>query len=214
MVGFNRRFAPTTARVRELLAGSPGPLVVYVRANAGYAPPESWVHDPQEGGGRLIGEACHFVDLIQYLTGELPTEVHVVPTQGENGPALHDNVVINLRLDNGSAGCIVYTSAGDKSFPREYVEVFGNGAVAVIDNFKGMRFVRGGRTQKKRGWEVDRGHVAEMRAFVEAARNGGPSPVEFREYLATTLVTFAMIESIRRRAPVAVDVDGFLAESL
>ncbi|MDH4138608.1 MAG: Gfo/Idh/MocA family oxidoreductase, partial [Anaerolineae bacterium] len=212
MVGFNRRFAPTTARVREFLAGSPGPLVVYVRANAGYAPPESWVHDPQEGGGRLIGEACHFVDLIQCLTGGLPTEVHAVPVKAQTGPALHDNVVINLRLNNGSAGCIVYTSAGDKSFPREYVEVFGNGAVAVIDNFREMRFVQGGRTQRKRGWEVDRGHVAEMRAFLEAARNGGPSPVAFREYVATTLTTLAMIESIRRRAPVAVDVDGFLAD--
>jgi len=212
MVGFNRRFAPTAVRVRELLAGLPGPFVVYVRANAGYVPPESWVHDRGQGGGRIIGEVCHFVDLIQYLTGGLPTEVHVVPVEGEAGSALHDNVVINLRLNNGSAGCIVYTSAGDKAFPREYVEVFGNGVVAVIDNFKAMRFVRGGRTRRKRSWGVDRGHVAEMRAFVEAVRNGGPPPVEFREYVATTLATFAMMESIRRRAPVAVDVDGFLAD--
>ena len=214
VVGFNRRFAPTTVQVRQLLAKSPGPFVVYVRANAGYVPPESWVHDPEQGGGRIIGEVCHFVDLIQYLTGGLPTEVHVVPGEGETGPALHDNVVINLRLDNGSAGCIVYTSAGDKAFPREYVEVFGSGVVAVIDNFKGMRFVHGSRTQRKRSWEVDRGHVAEMRAFVEAVRNGGPSPVSLWEYVATTLATFAMMESIRRRAPVAVDVEGFLADTL
>jgi predicted dehydrogenase len=219
IVGFNRRFAPTAVRVRELLAGprlspskSPGPFVVYVRANAGYVPPESWVHDPEQGGGRIIGEVCHFVDLIQYLTGGLPTEVYVVPAEEETGPRLHDNVVINLRLDNGSAGCIVYSSAGDKAFPREYVEVFGNGVVAAIDNFKTMRFVHGGRKQKRWGWEVDRGHVAEMWAFVEAIRSGGPSPVSLREHIATTLATFAMMESIRRRAPVAVDVDGFLAD--
>jgi predicted dehydrogenase/threonine dehydrogenase-like Zn-dependent dehydrogenase len=212
MVGFNRRFAPTAVRVRELLAGSPGPFIVSVRANAGYVPPESWVHDPKEGGGRIIGEVCHFVDLIQYLTGGLPIEVHVVPAERGAGPALHDNVVINLRLDNGSSGCIVYSSGGDKSFPREYVEVFGNGAAAVIDNFKTMQFVRAGKKKKMRTWGVDRGHAAEMKTFVDAVRTDGPAPVEFREYVATTLATFAMMESIRRKAPVAVDVDGFLRD--
>jgi len=212
IVGFNRRFAPTAVRVRELLAGSPGPFIVYVRANAGYVPPESWVHNAEEGGGRIIGEVCHFVDLIQYLTGGLPIEVHVVPAERGAGPALHDNVVINLRLDNGSSGCIVYSSSGDKSFSREYVEVFGNGAAAVIDNFKTMQFVRAGKKKKTRAWGVDRGHAAEMKAFVDAVRSGSPAPVELREYVATTLATFAMMESIRRKAPVAVDVDGFLRD--
>ena len=212
MVGFNRRFAPTAVRVRELLAGSPGPFIVYVRANAGYVPPESWVHDPAEGGGRIIGEVCHFVDLIQYLTGGLPIEVHVVPAERGAAPALHDNVVINLRLDNGSSGCIVYSSGGDKSFPREYVEVFGNGVAAVIDNFKTMKFVRAGKKKKMRAWGVDRGHAAEMKAFVDAIRKGGQAPVAFREYVATTLATFAMMESLRQKAPVAVDADGFLRD--
>jgi len=212
MVGFNRRFAPTTKFVQEHLRGGTGPLVVHCRCNAGYIPPDSWVHDPTQGGGRIIGEVCHFVDLIQALTGGLPVEVYVAAAGGSHAD-LDDNITVSLELDNGSVASIVYAAGGDKSFPREYVEVFGQGAVATIDNFKSASFTQAGRTSRKRGWfSVDRGHVNELRTFFRHLREGRPQPVPMREYVATTLATFAMERSIREGKPIKVDVDSFLRE--
>ena len=212
MVGFNRRFAPTTRYIQERFEGGKGPLVVHCRCNAGYIPPDSWVHDPEQGGGRIIGEVCHFVDLIQALTGGLPVEVYVAAAGGAHAD-LHDNISVSLKLDNGSVGSIIYTAGGDKSFPREYVEAFGRGAVATIDNFKSATFTQAGRTSRKRGWVgVDRGHVDELKAFFQHLRDGKPQPVPMREYVATTLATFAMERSIREGKPVEVKLGSFLCE--
>jgi polar amino acid transport system substrate-binding protein len=214
MVGFNRRFAPTTEFVRVRLQSGTGPLVVHVRCNAGFIPPDSWVHDPVEGGGRIIGEVCHFVDLVQALTGELPTEVHVAAAGGAYAE-LHDNLAVSLTLDGGSVASIVYAAGGDKSFPREYVEVFGRGAAATIENFKAASFTQSGKTAKKRSWlSVDRGHVGELDTFIGYLRAGKSQPVSLREYVATSLTTFAMEESITSGQPVMVDTDSFLREIL
>lgn len=211
MVGLNRRFAPTTQFVRERLANGTGPLVAHCRCNAGYVPPDSWVHDPQQGGGRIMGEVCHFVDLIHALTGGLTEEVHVAAAGGAQA-GLRDNLAVSLTLDNGSVGSIVYAAGGDKSFPREYVEVFGRGAVGVIENFRSARLTQSGRTSKKGRFSlgVDRGHVDELKTFFRHLREGKPQPVSMRDYVATTLATFAMEESITRAEAVRVDVDGFL----
>ena len=209
MVGFNRRFAPTTRYVQGRLQGGTGPLVAHVRCNAGYIPLDSWVHDPKQGGGRIIGEACHFVDLIQALTGGLPVEVYGAAAGGAHA-ALHDNVTVSLELDNGSVGSIVYAAGGDKSFPREYVEVLGRGAVATIKNFKSASFTHSGRTSKRGGLGVDRGQVDELKTFFDHLREGKSQPVSVREYIATTLSTFAIEKSIARGEAVKVDVNGFL----
>jgi polar amino acid transport system substrate-binding protein len=213
MVGFNRRFAPATHYVRQELQRSTGPLVAHCRCNAGYVPPDSWVHHPEEGGGRIVGEVCHFVDLLQALTGGLPVEVYVEATDGP-GAALHDCIVCSLKLDDGSVGSIVYAAGGDKSFPREYVEVLGGGAVATISNFGSAVFACSGKTSKKRGLGVDRGHGGELEAFISHLREGRQQPVPLREYVATTLATFAMETSIREGERVRVDTDGFLGRCL
>ena len=213
VVGFNRRFAPTTQYVQERLLRGAGPLVVYCRCNAGYIPPESWVHHPQEGGGRIIGEVCHFVDLLQALSGGVPVGLYVAAAQG-TGAGLRDNIAVSLNLDDGSAGSIVYAAGGDKSFPREYVEVLGRGTVATIQNFRSASVTQAGRTYRKSGLGVDRGHVSELEAFFKCLRGGKPQPVPIREYIATTLATFAMETSITRREWVQVDVDGFLDKCL
>jgi predicted dehydrogenase len=210
-VGFNRRFAPTTQFVKERFERGTGPLVAHCRCNAGYIPPDSWVHDPEQGGGRIIGEVCHFVDLLHGLTGGLTEEVHVAAAGGAQSD-LRDNITVSLKLDNGSVGSIVYAAGGDKSFPREYVEVFGRGAVGVIENFKSARVSQSGRTARmgRFSLSVDRGHVNELEAFVRHLREGGSPPVPLRDYVATTLATFAMEASITRGEAVKVDVDGFL----
>ncbi|MBN1580635.1 MAG: bi-domain-containing oxidoreductase [Anaerolineae bacterium] len=209
MVGFNRRFAPITQYVQARLQGGTGPLVAHCRCNAGYIPPDSWVHHPEEGGGRIIGEVCHFVDLIQTLTDGLPIEVYVASANGSEA-ALQDNITVSLKLDNGSVGSIVYAAGGDKSFPREYVEVLGRGTVATIQNFKSASITRAGRTLKKSRQGMDRGHLGELDMFFRHLRERSPQPVPIRDYVATTLATLAMQESITTGKAVGVDTDRFL----
>jgi predicted dehydrogenase len=208
MVGFNRRFAPMTRHVQEWIPDGAGPLVVHYRCNAGYITPESWVHHPQQGGGRIIGEVCHFVDLIQALTGGLPVEVYVAAAGGA-ATNLRDNIAVSLKMDNGSVGSIVYAAGGDKSFPREYVEVIGRGTVATIQDFRSASFTQAGRTLRKRGLGADWGHVNELKAFFHHLRAGKPQPVPIHEYVATTLATFAMEESITKGESVQVRMAGF-----
>ncbi len=205
MVGFNRRFSPFARWLKERFAGTPEPLAVHCTVNAGPVPPDHWVHDPEQGGGRIIGEVCHFVDLIQYLTGSVPVRVYA-EALASNGYKPSDNVVITLKMANGAIGSITYLAGGDKRYPRERVEVFGGGAVGVIENFKAATFTRGGRTKRIRNWlSVDRGHRGEVEALLSAIRNGGPAPVDFEEYVYTTLATFAMEESLRKGQSVTVD---------
>lgn len=206
MVGFNRRFSPFTRWLKERFAGVAEPLAVHCTVNAGPVPPDHWTHDPEQGGGRIIGEVCHFVDLIQYLTGSLPVRVYA-ETLESGGYKPSDNVVITLKMANGAIGSITYVAGGDKRYPRERVEVFGGGAVGVIENFKAATFVRGGRKKSIRNWfSVDRGHRGEVEALLDAIRNGGPAPVTFEEYVYTTLATFAMEESLRQGKAVPVDI--------
>ena len=207
MVGFNRRFAPTTQEAIRLFSNISRPLIVTIRVNVGPIRKGSWVHDPEEGGGNIIGEVCHFLDLIQGITGSYPVNVFArVIQQEDGGRNPEDNVAISLSLADGSVGNIVYTTMGDKSVAREKVEIFGGGAVCVIENFKGLTWSQGG---KKKGIGgvfsvVDRGYKSEMRTVVDCLRQGKPFPVPFESYVATTRTTFAAMESLRTRKPVEI----------
>lgn len=198
MVGFNRRFAPFSQLAGKML-GKPANLVINCRVNAGFVPKESWVHDAAEGGGRVVGEMCHFVDLIQYLSGSTITRVFAESTreQGE------DNLVVTLKLENGSVATILYASQGDRLLPRERIEVFSGKSVCVIDNFKSLFFAKDGKGKKKGAFNVDRGYAGEFKAFFAAIRTG-KYPVDMAEYVNATLTTFSIIESLRSGAPVAV----------
>ena len=200
MVGFNRRFSPFTTYAKKLFGPINEPVVINCRVNAGYVPQNSWVHDPKQGGGRIIGEVCHFVDLIQYLSDSLPTSVYAECISGSNEAMPdEDNVAITVKLRNGSVGSIIYVANGDKSYSREKVEVFGKGSVAVINNFKSMSFIKDGKTKKKRSHlGIDRGHNDEMNALFRSIKEGKDFPVDFEEYVYTTLTTFKIIESIQK----------------
>jgi polar amino acid transport system substrate-binding protein len=212
MVGFNRRFSPFSRWLKERLVDITEPLVVHCTFNAGQVPPDSWVYDSEQGGGRIIGELCHFVDLVQYLTGSPPIRVYA-ENLSNSGYRPSDNVVTTLKMANGSVGSITYASGGDKAAPRERVEVFGGGAVGVIENFRVATLIRGGRKQRLRRWlSADRGHHSEIETLLDAVRNGGPSPVPFVEYVHTTLASFAIEESLRAGLPVAVDLNSLSAE--
>jgi len=212
-VGFNRRFAPLARWVKCKFAQVEEPLAVHCTINAGKPSSARWLYDRQRGGGRIIAEVCHFVDLIQYFTGSIPARIHAETLSSQKYDA-SDNVMITLRMANGSIASITYVAGGDKAFPRERIEVFGGGAVGVIENFRNARFVQGGRNQKKQSWlSLDRGHSSEVGALIAAIRNGEVAPVAFQEYVATTLTTFAIEESLRKQSPIVVDTIEFLTRA-
>ena len=186
MVGFNRRFAPQVRKMKALLTGC-GPKSMIVTVNAGRIPGEHWTQDAQVGGGRIVGEACHFVDLLRYLAGAAVTGVSGGRLK-ENGPS-PDNLTFTLQFADGSVGTVHYFANGDKSFPKERVEVFSGGRILQLDNFRVLRGFgwRGFRTMKL--WRQDKGAAAMAAAFVESVRCGGPAPIPFDELLEVARVT-------------------------
>jgi predicted dehydrogenase len=206
MVGFNRRFSPFAKWLRDGFSGVREPLAVQCIVNAGPVPPDSWVYDAADGGGRILGEVCHFVDLVQYITGSLPQRVFAESLNSSQAQP-SDNLVITLKMANGSLGCITYLSGGDKAYPRERVEVYGGGMVGVIENFNSATLIHRGRKKRLRNYfTVDRGHRAEIEAVVDAVRQGGAPPVPLQEYIWTTLASFAIEDSLRWAAPIEVDL--------
>ena len=212
MVGFNRRFSPFTQSVKEFFSSRMLPLVVNYRINAGFIPKDNWVHDPKEGSGRIIGEVCHFVDLIQYLIGSEPTKVYAETITSNNAEQVDaDNVNITLKFHDGSLGSISYLSNGDKSFDKERVEVFGGGSICVIEDFRSAMLVRNGKKKRLKS-KQDKGHRAELEAFVQAVKSNSEMPIPFPEIVMTTLTTFRILESIKKGTPVEISYQTTKAE--
>lgn len=206
MVGFNRRYAAATRFVVDALGPGHGPLAIHMTVNAGAVESTSWQHDTNEGGGRIIGEACHFVDLAQALTSSLPASVSAVAI---GSSAVHEDVSLTLRMLDGSVATILYTSRGSRRHPRERIEVVGDGAVAVIDNFRAASFVgpRGRRTFRH-PFSVERGYREEVEAFITRVAERAPPPQALAEHVATTRATFAAMESLAKGGGVEVQVEG------
>ncbi|MBV9598205.1 MAG: bi-domain-containing oxidoreductase [Chloroflexi bacterium] len=200
-VGFNRRFAPTFLRLKAGFAGHRPPLVMAYRVNAGGVSANSWVVDPVQGGGRLVGEVCHMLDTLVDLAGCCIVSVYAQPGSGAG-----DDVVLSLAFADGSVGTIVYASAGDRSMPKEYLEVLGGGRSAVLDDFRTLQLYANGSTTKVGGRlaRQDKGHAAELSAFITAVRTGASSPVDPELAAHVTRVTFAAMESTRTGLPVEV----------
>jgi predicted dehydrogenase len=203
-VGYNRRFAPMARRLKEFVAWIGEPLVVNYRVNAGLVPLDHWVHDPEQGGGRILGEVCHFVDFITFVTGFLPVRASAAALP-DLGQYREDNLSATIELENGSIGTITYVAGGSSGFPKERVEVFGGGMTAVLDNFRSLELVRGGRKKHHRSrLRQDKGHREEMAAFIEAVWDGGPPPIHITELFAVTRCTLALVECLKTRTPVRI----------
>jgi predicted dehydrogenase/threonine dehydrogenase-like Zn-dependent dehydrogenase len=210
MVGFNRRFAPMAAKMKVFLQDINEPLALHYRVNAGYIAPDHWLNDPEQGGGRIRGEICHFVDFLTFLAGAPVIEVQT-RSLADLGQYSGDNLVISLYFANRSQGTISYFANGDKSYSKERVEVFGGGSVAVLEDFRRLELVRHGRKQVFRSrLRQDKGHRGEWRALAAAIRNGSESPLPFSEIVATTLATFRAAESGLSGLSVAVDASAFI----
>jgi predicted dehydrogenase len=205
MVGFNRRFAPMAIQMKAFVQQIREPLALHYRVNAGHIPADHWVNDPEQGGGRILGEVCHFVDFLSFLADAPPIEVQT-HALANGGRYSDDNVVISLRFANGSQGTISYLANGDRAYSKERVEVFGGGAVAVLDDFRRLELVRHGHKRLFRSrLRQDKGHRGEWTAFADAIRSGGESPIPFDQIVASTLATLRVVDSRVSGQPVAVD---------
>ena len=198
LLGFNRRFSPHTQKVKALLAGHSGPLCMTMTANAGAIPADHWVHDPERGGGRIIGEACHYIDLMAFLAGALVTSVAAAQV-GAEGETCEDKMSILLTFADGSVGTVNYFANGAKSYPKELLDVFTDDRVLRIENFRVTRGYgfKGFRSLKTR--RQDKGHGAEMAAFIGRIAEGGEPLMSFDEMANVTRASFAAVTAARER---------------
>jgi predicted dehydrogenase/threonine dehydrogenase-like Zn-dependent dehydrogenase len=205
MVGFNRRFAPLSRRLEAFLAGRKEPLAAHYRVNAGYIPLTHWTQDPLQGGGRIIGEGCHFIDFLTFLVGSPPIAVSAQALP-DSGRYREDNVLLTFAFSDGSLGMVTYLANGDKAFPKERVEVFSGGRVAMLDDYRALETVQNGRRQVHRSrLRQDKGHHAEWEAFVETIVTGGPPPIPYEQLFGVTRATFAAVEAIRQGGTVLIE---------
>jgi predicted dehydrogenase len=202
MVGFNRRFSPAARSTRDFFGRVSGPLTLSVRFNAGPVPEQHWTQVDEVGGGRIIGEACHALDLATFLTGSLPNRVFAESVGGPDAPqTTDDQCFITVRHGDGSVSSVGYLAGGDRAFPKERVEVFGGGRVAVIDDFREVLLCSGGKITRTRNRSQDKGHAAEIQAFADALLHGRSSPITWEELRAVSLATLLAVRSIREGVP-------------
>ena len=199
-VGFNRRFSPHAVQIKKTIGNAP--MNVIATMNAGAIPPNVWVHDMMVGGGRIIGEACHFMDLITYLTGSKITAV-CMNAMGINPAANTDNASILLQYENGSTGVINYFANGSKDYAKERVEVYSQEKTMVLDNFQ-VTTGYGTRNFSKLKTNLDKGHNNQFRLLTERIKNGGAALIPFDEIVNTTLASLSAIESLKNKQWVTV----------
>lgn len=208
MVGFNRRFAPLTDALVAHFAPVKSAKVVQIRVNAGSIPADHWIHDVKEGGGRLIGEGCHFIDLASALLNQHPKTVYCVGAAKTNKSALlNDNVLITLTYPDGSIASITYTADGSKAMSKEYVEMFGGGRSAIIDDFREAVLFDGDASRvTKKLVAQDKGQKAMVARWLEGLKTG-TACVDYETVLTSSLATILAVESMMVGAPLAVDLD-------
>ena len=204
MVGFNRRFAELVEQIRCAWGAKVGPWVLQYRVNAGPLPRRHWLRDPEQGGGRLLGEVCHFIDFLQFLVAAPPVRVFAEMVSSSSLGPEEDNLIVSIKFADGSIGGITYCAVGDPSFPKERVEYFGDGKAAVIDDFREGLFTAKNKTKKIHRRIQDKGHRREMDAFVNALLRGEPFPISFNEIVSTTLATLKAAESLKTGTPLDV----------
>ncbi|MBL8148850.1 MAG: Gfo/Idh/MocA family oxidoreductase, partial [Blastocatellia bacterium] len=211
LVGFNRRFSPLALQLKKALGHKTTPYSILYRVNAGFIAKNSWIQDPIQGGGRIVGEVCHFIDLMQYFTDAEPVRVFAESiTTGSDKETDEDTVAITVKFSDGSVGTVHYIAVGDKSFPKEYIEIFGSGTVAVLDDFKSASLTKNGSTTKFGGSSQDKGHKDEVQGFIDEIIKNNSSTIQFRSLVATTLATFKAVESLRSGKTEVVELDRLL----
>jgi predicted dehydrogenase/threonine dehydrogenase-like Zn-dependent dehydrogenase len=200
MIGFNRRFAPHAIELKKYLG--PGPIAMLYRINAGGIAPDHWIQDKGLGGGRILGEACHFIDFCTYLCGALPRSVHAAALPDPHG--LNDTVSVNLEFTDGSIAAVCYFANGSKELPKEYIEVYNTGLTGIIRDFKELEIHSSGKRRRQRSFVQDKGQARMVQEFIRNIDGGGLPLISAAEIFAVTRATFAVQESLRTRQAVSL----------
>ena len=205
MVGYNRRFSPHAVKASEYLKDRQDPIVINYRINAGYIPPDHWVHSEEEGGSRIIGEVCHFVDMMQFLTKSNPIRVYAERISGNNRTSLNsDNVVIAIKFEDGSVGNILYSASGDKAYSREQVELFSEGKTIVIEDYKKTDFHYSGKRKTFKTFNQEMGYREELQAFFDIIKGKTETILTPEEIFISTRTVFKINESLKKGHPVNI----------
>jgi predicted dehydrogenase len=203
MVGFNRNYSPLSVSLREMLRQRTSPFVAHFRVNAGFIPQEHWTQDPLVGGGRIIGEVCHFVEFLRFLSVAEPIEVFAESIGGRTGKfSREDNISVSIRFSDGSLGSILYTALGSKVASRERIEVFSDESVYVLEDFRSLEIIKGSRKERRRLRNQNMGYVEELRAFFGGSPEDGLR--NFLQAASSTKATFAIVESLRNHSPITI----------
>lgn len=200
MVGFNRRFAPHSIELKKKLGNIP--ISMIYRVNAGKIDKESWIQDKEIGGGRIIGEVCHFIDLLVWLCGSIPVRVYA--TAIPDPDCLNDTVSINIEMANGSIGTICYFANGSKDLPKEYIEVYSGGLTGIIKDFKELEIHTTGKAFRKKSLVQNKGQANMVKAFIQKIKDGGPQLIAAQEIFSVTRATFAAIESLKKHQAISL----------
>jgi len=191
-------------KMKEFLNGNSEPLNMHYRINAGLLPLNHWLHDPEVGGGRIIGEGCHFVDFLLFLTGKKPVSVNTFGLP-DLGKYKEDNVTMIINFEDGSLGTIEYLANGDKSYPKEYLEIFAGGKIVQLNDFRRLLLIENNKkSEYKSSLSQDKGHAGAWKAFLKSIKTGQDSPISFSELYSVTQATFAAVQSLREHHSVQV----------
>lgn len=201
-VGFNRRFSPFVQKAKELLIQSV-PVNIIATMNAGFIPPDVWVQDMQIGGGRIIGEACHFIDMMVFLTGSKVKSV-VMSALGQQPTESTDNAIITLKFENGSQGVINYFSNGNKTYQKERIEIFSQGKVLILDNFRRLKGY-GFKGFSSFSGTIDKGHLSQFSKLIDQIKHGYQPLIPFDELINTTRASFAALQSLQQGDWINID---------
>ncbi len=203
-VGYNRRFSPMGKKLFEFFSDCQEPVAMHYTINAGYIPPNHWTQDPAIGGRRIIGECCHFIDVLQFISQSHPTSVYSIALP-DNGRYNQDNVSLQIKFTNGSIGTISYLANGEKSYPKERLEVFGAGKIAVLDDFRTLEtWDKGNHHRMKSVLRQDKGHAASWQMFINTITDGSDWPIPMEDLFYTTLASFAAVHSIQENDVISI----------
>jgi len=195
MVGFNRRFSPFIQKMKQLLSPLHEPKNIIMTVNAGFIPKTHWIQDANIGGGRLIGEVCHFVDLLRYIADSPIVNAQVSELQNSH-MLKNENVIITLQFQDGSQGAIHYFANGQASFPKERLEVFCAGKILSLDNFRKLKGFGFKQFKKQSAWRQQKGHPEMIQAFVTAVESGGVAPIPMEEIIEVSSVCLALNKKV------------------
>ena len=194
MIGFNRRFSPLTKKLKEVVGNNP--MTMLYRVNAGSISSDNWIQDLEIGGGRVLGEVCHFIDYLTFLNGSVPVKVSALSLPDVD--QLNDTLNILIQFENGSSGVIAYYANGSKSMTKEYIEVFSVGISATIDDFKKLTIFGKRKSSKVKLFNQNKGQKQMIQSFINSLLNDGKAPIPFQDIVAVTKASFKVLESIKR----------------